>query len=111
MLTIHEIVTLSDMCQVSKTQSSGQPKETVHQQAHMHHLSPSVKAAAPRHTTHTHTHTATHLLEGHLARELQPLHHHACHPEEQDVVACLQQRGGVELGQVLRGWWLGGVVG
>mmetsp|Transcript_29965 Transcript_29965/g.66349 ORF Transcript_29965/g.66349 Transcript_29965/m.66349 type:complete len:205 (-) Transcript_29965:1398-2012(-) len=41
------------------------------------------------------------LLEGHLPGQLDAHHHHASHPEEQDVVAGLQQRTGIEGGQVL----------
>ncbi len=39
--------------------------------------------------------------EGHVARIVQPHHDHAGHPEEKDVVACLQDRGGVEVAQVI----------
>jgi hypothetical protein len=35
-------------------------------------------------------------------RQLHAHHHHACHPEEQDVVARLQQPRGVKLLQILR---------
>ena len=41
--------------------------------------------------------------EGRLSGELQPHHDHASHPEEQDIMPCLHDGRGVELGQV-RGW-------
>ena len=43
---------------------------------------------------------AKHLLEGDLARELHAHHDHPRHPEEQDVMASLQQRRGVKLREV-----------
>ena len=42
-----------------------------------------------------------HLLEGQLAGELEAHHDHAGHPEEQDVMARLQQGAGVEHIKVL----------
>mmetsp|Transcript_20475 Transcript_20475/g.38935 ORF Transcript_20475/g.38935 Transcript_20475/m.38935 type:complete len:281 (-) Transcript_20475:239-1081(-) len=41
-----------------------------------------------------------HLLERHLAREREAHHHHARHPEEEDVVPRLQQRPGEKVVQV-----------
>lgn len=35
-------------------------------------------------------------LERQLPRQVQPHHDHARHPEEQDVVPCLHDGGGVE---------------
>lgn len=43
----------------------------------------------------------TYLFEGQLAGQFEAHHHHASHPEEQDVMACLQQGAGVEHIQVL----------
>jgi len=43
------------------------------------------------------------VVEGHLIHEVQPHHHHPGHPEEEDVEAGDQDRGGVEGGQ-LRGF-------
>ena len=35
--------------------------------------------------------------ERHLAGELEPIHDHARHPKEQDIVAGLHHAGGVEI--------------
>jgi hypothetical protein len=64
----------------------------------LHHMPPAVSRLCIIRTS-----PLPHLLEGHLVGEHQAHHHHARHPEEQDVVASLQQAGGVELGQVGRG--------
>ena len=69
--------------------------------------------------THTCTHThkynepycttlgARHLGEGKLSHEFLPKEHHPSHPEEEDVVACLQQVTWIEELQVssLRSGW------
>ena len=41
-------------------------------------------------------------MEGRHTGEVRAHHHHAGHPEEQNVVACLHHRGWVELAQILR---------
>ena len=41
--------------------------------------------------------------KGHLSGKLQPHHDHARHPEEEDVMPCLHDGCGVELGQVRGG--------
>lgn len=45
--------------------------------------------------------TDTHLRERHLPRQLYAHHDHACHPEEDYVMTCFQQAGGVERRQLL----------
>lgn len=45
--------------------------------------------------------THTHLFKRKFACEFEPHHDHTSHPEEQDVVARLQQRAWIEHAQVL----------
>lgn len=44
---------------------------------------------------------SSHLFERQLASQFEAHHHHSSNPEEQDVVARLQQSAGVEHVQVL----------
>lgn len=43
----------------------------------------------------------SHLFEGQLASQFEAHHHHTSNPEEQDVMASLQQGAGVEHIQIL----------